>query len=295
MPVVYSSGEENDSNREQVAQILSREVGITWRKLFGAEIERNVKIYLVTGDTNATYFKTAIEDNLHCQTTIVNPCEKVKCLPEHNGDISIDSIGVAEGLALRALAPSQTAGINFLEANDADIKPKINMKKEFTICAVLIGAIAFVSLVGLFMRLSHLEAQYAQIKNEVREIFQRTLPEEKNIVNPLVQLEQKLQFLWKDYALFGSVSGIEPLEVLNTVTTYTPPEMNINLNDMLITAESVRLMGTSQSFESVYSWQRLLQDIPQFSNVDVRDIRREPKSERVQFTVLASFATKGQK
>jgi hypothetical protein len=51
-------------------------------------------------------------------------------------------------------------------------------------------------------------------------------------------------------------------------------------------------MGTSQSFESAYNWQRRLQDVPQFSTVDIRDIQREPEGERIQFTVLASFATK---
>ena len=110
----------------------------------------------------------------------------------------------------------------------------------------------------------------------------------------IAQLELKLQSLRKDYALFGPISDTGPLDVLNAITTSTPPEMNISLNDMLITTGSVRLMGTSQSFESVYNWQRLLQDAPQFSNVDVRDIRREPESERIHFTVLASFASKGQ-
>jgi len=294
MPVFSSSDENIDSNREQIIKILSREAEITWRKLFGAEIEQDTKIYLVTGDNNATDLKAAIEENLGCQTTIVNPYQKVKCLPEHNGDIPIDSVGIAEGLALRALAPGQTTGINFLEAKNADIKPKLNMKKEFVICAVLIGAIAFISLIGLFLRLSNLEAQYARVKNEIRKVFQNTLPEEENIVNPLAQLEQKLQSLRKEYALFDSVSSTGTLEVLNTVTTCTPPEMNIKLNNMLITTESVRLMGTSQSFESVYDWQRLLQDVPQFSNVDVRDIRRAPESERIQFIVLASFRIKEQ-
>ncbi len=293
-PVAYNSEENTDSVQQQVVQMLSREVEITWRKLFGTDVEQDTNIYLVTGNTNTTDLKAAIEENLHCRTTIINPYEKVKCLPEHNGYVPIDSIVIAEGLALRALVPEKTTGINFLEADNADIKPKLNLKKELVICAILVCTIAVVSLVGLFVRLSHLEAQYAQVKNEIREIFQRTLPEEKNIVNPLAQLEQKLQSLRKDSAFFGSISGTGPLEVLNVITTCTPPEMNISLYDMLITTESVRLMGTAQSFESVYNWQRLLQDAPQFSNVEVRDNRREPDSERIRFTVLVSFASKGQ-
>ena len=75
----------------------------------------------------------------------------------------------------------------------------------------------------------------------------------------------------------------------------TPREININIEDMLITTESVRLMGTSQSFDSAYNWQRLLQDAPEFSTVEVQYIQREPEGELVHFTVIASFAMKEQK
>jgi hypothetical protein len=125
----------------------------------------------------------------------------------------------------------------------------------------------------------------------MKEIFQCTLPEEKNIVNPLAQLEQKLQAVRKDYALFGSISGAGagPLEVLHAIAISTPSELKINLDDVQVTAESVRLAGTSDSFESVYNWQHLLGDALHFSTVDVRDVRREPDSEMVRFVVLASF------
>jgi hypothetical protein len=147
------------------------------------------------------------------------------------------------------------------------------------------------------MRLSQLETKYARVKNEIRESFQMALPQEENIVNPLVQLGQKLQSLKQDYALLGPISsvGTAPLEVLHVITTSTPPEVDISLDDMLITTESVRLTGTSESFESVYNWQRLLQGVPQFSTVDVgQDTQREPEGGQVRFTVLVSFATKEQ-
>lgn len=293
-PIVCYSDNDTVSVEQQVANVLSREAGLTWRKLFGTEIEQDTKIYMVTGNDNSTGLKDAVEESLHCPTTIVNPYARIllKNLRRPGANIS-----VAEGLALRTLAPEHTTGIDFLEADNASVKPTLNLKREFVIFSILVVAIAVVSLVGLFMRLSHLEAKYTHVKSEMRESFQRTLPEEKNIVNPLAQLDQKLQSLRNDYALFGPISGagIGLLDVLYAITTSTPPEININLEDMLITTESVRLMGTSQSFESAYNWQRLLQNAPQFSTVEVRDIQREAEGELVHFTVLVSFATKEQK
>jgi len=139
-----------------------------------------------------------------------------------------------------------------------------------------------------------LESEYARLRTEINETFRSALPQETSIVDPLAQLEQKLQLLEKDYALFGSLAGAVagPLEVLNAITASTPEDMNISLDDMLITAESVRLAGTTKSFDSVYKWQRLLEKSPQFSAVEVGDTNATD-GERVSFVVLASFAAGG--
>lgn len=142
------------------------------------------------------------------------------------------------------------------------------------------------------MRLSHLEAKDARVKNEIREIFQRTLPKETNIVSPVAQLEQKLKALRKDYRLFSSFgpTSLSPLEVLRRITVNTTQPENVKIDNLFITAESIRLSGSCDSFESVYQWQRLLQEIPEFTIVDVQDAQREPESGTVNFTMLISSA-----
>jgi len=283
-----------DSFQEQVAEMLSREVEVTWQKVFGGQIKQDTKIYLITEGNVSNVFETIVEEKLHCQTTIVDPYAKVKCSSEHNGDAAIC---VAEGLALRILAPDKAAGTNFLKADRAHIEPALDLKKEFVICAILAAAIALVSLVGMFMRLSHLETKYARIKNEIRKVFQSTLPEEKNIVSPLAQLEQKLESFRKDYRLFASFcpAGSAPLKILHSITANIPSQGNVKIDDMLITTESVRLSGTCNSFESVYQWQQLLGEIPRFTLVDVQNVQKEPEGEAIHFTILISSAIQEQK
>lgn len=153
-----------------------------------------------------------------------------------------------------------------------------------------IGAIAVFSLVGLFVWLSHLETDYARIKNKTTEIFKATLPEEKNIISPLVQLEQKLESFRKDSQLFASLSPtcLTPLEVLHRVSANSPSRTNVKVDDILIAADTVRVNGTCDSFESVYQWQRLLQEVPGFTLVDVKDVQKQFKSGIVHFTMLLS-------
>jgi len=289
IPIIAGSEGNIESVREQIAEVLSSEAQITWRKIFGADIEQGTKIYLVTTDKVSDYLAALLEEDLHCQATTVDPYAKVKTPTDHKSDFPIC---VAEGLALRVLAPEQTQGTNFLEADNANVKPTLDLKKELVICAALVGAIVLFSLVGLFVRLSYLEANYADIKDEITEVFQAVLPEEKNIVSPLVQLEQRLESFRKDYQLFASFSptGLGPLEVLHNISANTPSQADMKVDDLLITADAVRVNGTCDSFESVYQWQRLLQEVPGFTLVDVPDVQKQPDTGLVQFTMLLSSA-----
>jgi Tfp pilus assembly PilM family ATPase len=288
IPIVYRSDNNTDSIQEHVTELLALEAKVTWQKEFGTDIEQETKMYLATGPDVSGDLDAAVKESLCCQIITVQPYAIVKRSFEKNGDTGIC---VAEGLALRALEPEKTVGVNFLDADNADTKPALDLKKELIICAALAAAIIVVSFVGLFVRLFHLEAKYTNIKNEIRTVFQNTLPEEKNIVNPLVQLEQQLVSFRKDNQLFASFypTNLTPLKVLHNITTNTPSESSIRIDDLLITTESVRLKGTCDSFDSVYQWQKLLQEIDGFTLVDVQNPQRNPKGNAIHFTILISL------
>lgn len=295
IPIFLKPDDNNaDSVQEQVAEVLSREAEITWQRAFGSEIQQDTKMFLVAEVDVSDGLEALVEEKLHCQTIIVDHFAKVRSSPEYKADVRMC---LAEGLALRVLAPEKTTGINFLKVDNATTKPTLNLKRELVTCAVLAGAVVAVSLIGLFMRLSRLETNYAHIKKEIEEIFKATLPEEKNIVSPLVQLEQKLESFRKDYQLFASFcpTSLAPLDVLHSITMNTPSQANLKVDDLLITTESVRLSGVSDSFESVYQWQRLLREIPGFTFADVQDVQKEPQSGAIHFTILISSAQPEQK
>lgn len=293
IPIITDPEEDINSVQERVAQVLSREAQITWGKVFAADIDQDTDIYLITTGQSTDNIVSLIEEKLDSQTTVVDCCAQIENQSQH--EVSVP-ICVAEGLALRILAPEQTKGINFLEADKTDTKPVVNLKKEFTVCASLIGAIVVFLLIGLFVRLSHLEATYANIKNETAEIFKKACPQEK-VVNPLVQLQQKMESFRKDSGLFASlsVSGLSPLDVLSKISVDSPSRRNIKVDDILIAADKVRINGTCDSFESVYKWQRFLQEVPGLEDIDVKDIGKQSKSGLVEFTMLMSLSTKESK
>jgi type II secretory pathway component PulL len=288
VPIVDGSGDSDEADAQRIADVLSGEVEIVWERLFDEGLDDGTRVYLAGNGGASAALRSAIEENLQCQTIVVNPLAKMLLKDLHR--VPSDLL-VAEGLAIRALTPEKTAGVNFLEAAPAAVKPALNVKKQVALCTVLGVAIVVVSLIGLLLRLHRLEHQYAAVKSEMKAVFQRTLPDEKNIVNPLAQLDQRLRALRKDYAVFGSISGTSagPLDVLQAIAAHTPLEMKISLDDVQVTAQSIRLTGTSDSFESVYHWQDLLANALHSSTVDVRDVRREPDSKTVHFVLLASI------
>ncbi|MHC4526988.1 MAG: PilN domain-containing protein [Planctomycetota bacterium] len=291
MPIAPVCSGDIGSFEERTARMLTHEIQITWRKLFGKDIEQDTTVYLVTVADVSDELEAAIEEGLRCQITKVDPYARIECVSQSNGGAKIC---LAEGLALRVLAPEQTAGVNFRDAGPEVTKTRVAVRKELAVCAVLAAGIALIWLVGLFIRLSRLEARHSRVENEIRQIFERTLPDEGNMVNPLAQLEHKLQALRGNYALSGYINTARtnPLEVLHAITTEGPSDQNIDIDSTLITAESVRLTGTAGSFDAVYKWREKLQQIPQFAAVDIQEsIHKDPESGSVHFTILISLAT----
>jgi len=274
------------SAENQIAQILSREAAISWRKVFCCEIEQDSRLYVATGSGVSTDLKTALEEQMPCRIICVDPYAKV----ERSSDCQANgAICLAEGLALRVLVPEKTEGVNFLEADDPAAEPPLNLKKELRIFTVLAVAIAALLLVGLRARLFYMERNYARLKSQIAEVFHSALPDEKTIVNPLAQLEQRMQSFQKDYQLFASfhATTLAPLNVLQKVTTSMPSQGVFTVDDLLVTPSSVRVSGTCTSFESVYQWQEVLQKVPGFALVDV-DAQKEPQSGAVSFSIVIS-------
>ncbi len=274
---------------EPLGELIAHETQITWRKLFGREVDHDTKLYLASPQDIADNIASTIQKHLPCRITIVDPYTTIQAPAERNGHAAIC---VAEGLALRLLAPEIASGLNFVDACRAQAQSNLNVKSELRTLGLLAALVAIVAIAGFFIRLWRLEYRYNKVQAQITEIFRRTLPEEKNIVNPLAQLEQKITAMRAGYSPLGWSAGqaAGPLDILNAVTTAIPDNSGITVNNILITPDSVRLSGTSSEFAAVYGWQQQLQQHALFSVVNVQDIHRQSAGQPVNFTILISLA-----
>jgi hypothetical protein len=288
IPVAIRSEGEGDFAENSLAESIVGEAQITWQKAFGAPIDFDSKVFLLVDAKEHGLVKSLVESKLNCSVISVEP---PVCADASAGAEGTFSYHVAAGLASRVLAPGNIAGINFLDAGKDASSPPINIKKEIATYSVLAGAFILLLIIGLFAQLSRLEGAYADVKDRMHETFSSVLPEEKNIVSPLAQMEQKLASFRKESHLSGSLGSrvMGPLQVLRTVSIIAPEKSKLVVDSVLITGDSARIMGTYDSFESVYQWQQMLQEVPGFAQVEVKDPQRHAKSGLVQFTMLISF------
>jgi len=271
---------------QTLAQTIASEIRITWHKAFGEAIDGDAEVFLLIDLGEYDSLRPLIESDLNCRVTIPNPLFGVESLAGRQAGFSYY---VAEGLALRILAPGQTKGVNFLDAVKA-AAPPIDVRKEIVTYSVLAGALIVLLIIGLFVQLWRLEGAYADVKGRIRETFTAALPQERNIVSPLAQMEQKLASFRRDHQLGDSYSptGASPLQVLRTISLAAPSQANLEVDNLLIADGSVRIVGTCDSFESVYQWQRCLEQVDGFVRVDVEDVQRRTDSGLAQFTILIS-------
>lgn len=284
IPVVVPHDHSVELLAKQVTEVIDREVEITWRKLFGTEPDPDLRVFLVSSPEIAQHLIAAIREKIECEAVIVDPCATVRRADRTNMD---SPLCVAEGLALRTLSAEPPDRIDFLAAHKHRDRPHGNLKKELTVCAGLLVMMAGVWLVGLLVQRSLLESEYARVKQRIDNAFRQALPEEKNIVNPLVQMQQRLDTFQEDYELFTSCgpSRQSPLEVLHTLCVHTPSEGNVRFNDLLVASDCVRAMGSCDKFAALSEWQRVLEGIPGFGTVDIPTQSRDPETGKVHFTL----------
>lgn len=279
-----------ESIGRQVADLLQREIEITWRKLFGVDVETDLRIYLVASPNATGPLATAIQGQINCRVIAVDPYARTEHTPGVNATFSIC---VAEGLALRRLLPREADRIDFLHAHETQTQSLLNPKKELAVCAGLVVATLAIWVFGLFLHQMRLESEYLELKTQIQNVFEQTLPGEK-CVNPLVQLQQKLDsFGENDEWLTAFRPGrLTPLAILSMLSAHYPTGSDLEFDDVLIAGDSVRVMGNCGSFATLSDWQRMLEEIPDFEIVDGPNPGRDAKTKRVRFSLsLASRKT----
>ena len=265
--------------------LLLREIELTWRCAREEPIPEDTPLVLTGRAAADTELQNHLAQSLPCRIHPLNPLARtVGSMPKQ----SDTSFCIAEGLALRALRPDDTLGVNLLHSQARQSRKPVSLKKQLLYSFILLGVLGAVYLGSLFYRLAKLEGQYTSLKGESRQVFQQTLPEETTIVNELAQMQTRLQEYQESSGLWQSQSAAQadPLDVLHKITVNTPSNLGLTIQDIYIANNTVRLTAVCNSFQDAYDWQAILKKQGAFASVDMQDPKKQSQSEAVQFVLL---------
>jgi Tfp pilus assembly protein PilN len=285
---MFAPGDQDaEAFAQQTADIIAQEIEITWRRLFGNDPDAGLRVFLIAPPPMAAALAPALQDKTNGPVVPVNPYARVTRSAGVEADLPLC---IAEGLALRALGPQGADRLDFLAAYQARLRPGLRITKELTVCAALAAAAAVVWTAGLFLQRSSLESNYGQGKKQAEAIFRQAVPEETNLVDPAAQLQQRLEaFRQECEILTGLQPGRSaPLEILYALSGNLPATGSLQLQEVLIAGDSVRITGSCDSFATLSQWQRLLETIPGWKVVDVPSPKKDAPSGQVQFTISLS-------
>ncbi len=224
----------------------------------------------------------------HNDTDIKDADTAATQISDNTANIIAPEIAIAYGLAIRTLNPNNSSGVNFIRNIKDTLANHISYKRDIISCLILLAAVIAISVVSLFIQKSQLENQYASIKNNISQLFRKTLPKERNIVDEVAQMETALQKKQQEYNLIMPVADntFNPLNMLNIIATHTPPSLPITLQSININRLNIYLTATCPSFDAVYKWQRLLQQVPIFKSVKLQNPHKITQSNNVAFSAV---------
>jgi len=278
------------STLEGLVPLLTREIEMTLRAIFGSNTHTQLKVFISANNELLQDLSGALPEAINCQIVALNPFTKIDCPEQQQADTDIV---IAVGLAL--IGTNEIGEVlNFLVVDEFRSDQTAETRRGLFIFGLLLLAIVVLLVAKLFYELNTLENENQLVKQQIREVFVQALPEEKRIVNELVQLNEQLEMVRAEYNTFASglSDRVLPLRVLRNISEKITPEQNVRIYDISIAPESVRLVGAAASFESVDNLMSVLRQISEFNVVEPQDIDIDPQSGGVRFTLSITMGLK---
>jgi hypothetical protein len=287
-PLQLKTNLENDQDESWVANLVAQEARLTWQKSHGHELERDITIYLCYGSTFSDALRQEIERQAACTVEIVDPSARVAYLPGQSKDVDL---ALAQGLAIRALTPKQTAGVNFLASKQSRGMDALDLRQELRTVGGLVAGLLVAWLIAFLAHYFALEHRYTEAKEAIDAAFKQYLPNIP-VVQPAAQLEQTFGETLDEYQQLVRMTGEhqDPLRILQNLGDSKPAQSDAVITDLLITSDTIRVTGSCGTFEQAHQWQVQMESIPGWERTRLQDPRREGPNGRVRFTLLIDTA-----
>jgi general secretion pathway protein L len=128
-----------------------------------------------------------------------------------------------------------------------------------------------------------LNAQYGALRQEIRQVFTATVPEIQTIVSEKAQLQDALDALHARQRLLQGTTTVSPLELLRQLSAAMPDHVSLDLDEWTFDADSVRLKGSTTSFDATETIKATASGLGVFKDVQLKDVKTATGGKKVSF------------
>lgn len=129
-----------------------------------------------------------------------------------------------------------------------------------------------------------LRKQHISLEKEIRKVFSETLPDVTRIVNPVQQLQVRIDEAKQAYMAGGADSaGSGMLALLAEISSRIPASMQVKIVKMVADRNDARLKGITDNFNIVDGVRKELEKSPVFAKVEISSANLSTKGGAVDF------------
>ncbi len=181
----------------------------------------------------------------------------------------------AEGSAILALSLALKSGgidetINFRKGEFEYTREKTAARKRLKAASAAVLFLALLLVVDIYIKYLGASRELSAYNEAMRESYLGLFPAERNVVDPLYQLEAKMKALRDEAAVLGG--GPSVLDIMNTLAS-SGGELKVRFSELSVTGERVTAKGEAPSFEAAGSLSRRLASEPLFKEARVSDVK----------------------
>jgi Tfp pilus assembly protein PilN len=163
------------------------------------------------------------------------------------------------------------------------------VRAEFRRLGWLAGGVATAAGLAFLLNLYQLNTRYQSLRQEVRRSFVAALPETHTVVNEKIQLEDAVEALQKRQRLLRGTTSGSPLDVLRHLSAVIPEQIVLDLDEWTFDEESVRLQGTTTSFETTEALKTAIMSLGLFRDAQLKDVKTVAGSKKISFRLQLLF------
>jgi general secretion pathway protein L len=198
----------------------------------------------------------------------------------------------AMGLALKGIGVRQASRINFRKGEFAH-QEAIQQVRQRTLW-VWVGLAVLILLGGADLAFKYrLESsQYAETKKELRQTYREMFPDVKNIVDEVQQAQTAVDNLKKKAVVFG-LGRKSALGVLGEITLRIPKDVKIEVQELTVDPDRVRMQAEAESFDAMDKIKASLQESEILTDAVVSNAKTLTGKDKVRFDLTMKIVEEG--